>query len=196
MKKFRTSYSLLNAWSKGDYQNAIEMYLKKPREINKWMKEGLRYHQEWEEYILKNKKLPKELDKKETKLISPKCELKLEMSINDKMEFVGVIDCLDGQTAYEFKTGSSSSADYANRLQLDCYSVLLEKNNYIIEKGIYIHYDQYIQKTDKSIVYLTDVRRKRAMDWIKKHTSNMYKYFIDNDIPTEPTRLHVIETIE
>ena len=38
--KFRASYSILNSWSKGYAQDAIDMYFKLPRQDNKFMEEG------------------------------------------------------------------------------------------------------------------------------------------------------------
>jgi len=194
---FRTSYSILNAWSRGNYSDAIDMFFKKEKEMTSYMKDGIDFHKKWEYVINQTKQLPKELDNKETKLKNPQCELKLEMPINDKIEFVGVIDCLDEDTLYEFKSGSMSSADYANGLQVDCYAYLLSKNGFNPTRGIYIHYDQYVNKTDKSLVYLTENRKQKAKKWIEEQSESMYNYLIKNNLPlVSPKKLYVIEVAQ
>ena len=191
---FRISYSILNAWSKGNYSDAIDMFFKKEKELTNYLKDGIDFHKKWEYEINHTKKLPRDLDKKETKLSNPKCEFKLETIINDRIEFVGIIDCLDEDILYEFKTGSTSSADYANGLQVDCYSYLLSQNGFNPTKAFYIHYDQYIGKTDKSLVYLTENRKLKAKKWIEKQSESMYKYFVDNNLPLiSPKKLYVVE---
>lgn len=194
---FRTSYSILNAWSRGNYSDAIDMFFKKEKELSSYLKDGIDFHKKWEYQIKQTKQLPKELDRKETKLKNPQCELKLEIPINDHIEFVGVIDCLDEDILYEFKSGSMSSADYANGLQVDCYSYLLSRCGYNPIKGMYLHYDQYVSKTDKSLVYLTDTRRQKAKEWIEKQSESMYQYFIKNNLPLiSPKKLYIIEVAQ
>lgn len=178
MKRFRTSFSILNAFSKGDVQRAVDMYFKRNFVKTEAMEAGIRFHDEWERYVLKNKEIPKELSSKPIKLVDPRPELKLEVDLGDKFQFVGIIDCLDGETIYEFKTGRSDSSNYANGKQIDCYAYLLSKLGIKTTKGIYLHYNQHDKETDKSVVYLTDNRLKTAEKWILKYTSDMYDYLV------------------
>ena len=78
----------------------FDMFFKKEKELSSYLKDGIDFHKKWEYVINQTKQLPKELDRKETKLKNPKCELKLEIPINDHIEFVGVIDCLDEDILY------------------------------------------------------------------------------------------------
>lgn len=178
MKRFRTSFSILNAWASGNKEGAIDMFFKRNLIKTEQMSDGIVFHDKWATHILKNKEIPQELSSKPIKLIDPRPELKLEIDLGDNFQFVGIIDCLDGETIYEFKTGRSNSSDYANGKQIDCYAYLLSKLGIKTTKGIYLHYNQYDQRADKSLVYLTDNRLKTAEKWILDYTSDMYDYLV------------------
>jgi hypothetical protein len=182
MNKFRASFSVLNSWSKGYRDDAIAMYFKLPRESNIYMEEGLKFHKSWEAYITKEGKLHPQLSTKEVLLNDPMCELKLVMPVNDWLEFVGVIDCLNRPDLYEFKTGTKPSSEYANSKQADLYFLLCEHFGYEVEKAIYIHFDQYEQKTDKAIVWNTADRRQKAMDWLVETSREMNEYLEKNGL--------------
>jgi len=193
---FRASYSILNSWSLGYAQDAINMYFKLPRETNKYMEEGLKYHKTWQNYIEKNKKLHPHLSSLNKTLKDPVCELKLEMPINDHIEFVGVIDCLDGHDLYEFKSGTRPSSEYANGKQVDLYSMLCEYHGYKPQKAFYLHYDQYIRETDGAMVWLTETRRKRAKKWLIEKSEEIYQYFLANKLYDKYPMIQPIEVIE
>lgn len=193
--KFRASYSILNSWSKGYAEDAIAMYFKLEREPNKYMIDGLRHHKSWESYILKNKKLHPQLSSLNKTLTNPQCELKLEMPINEYIDFVGVIDCLDEDTLYEFKTGIKHSSDYANTYQADLYSVLLKHHGYTPEKAIYIHFDQYSKETDSAMVWLTDKRRENALEWLVKTATEMNEYLQSNGLYEKYNKPEIIQEV-
>lgn len=194
--KFRASFSVLNSWSLGYAKDVIDMYFKLPRETNKFMEEGLKFHKTWQDYIEKNKKLHPHLSSLNKALKDPKCELKLEMPINDHIELVGVIDCLDNSTLYEFKSGSKPSSEYANGKQADVYSLLCEYNGYKPDKAFYLHYDQYIRETDGAMVWLTEDRRKKALEWVIKVSEEIHEYFIANKLYEKYPKLEPVEVIE
>lgn len=197
--KFRASFSILNSWSKGYAQDAIDMYFKVDREPNVYMIDGLKHHKSWEEYITKNKKLHPQLSTTNKALKDPKCELKLVMPINDHIDFVGVVDCLDEDILYEFKTGSRQSSDYANGNQIDLYSILLKHHGYNPEKGIYIHFDQYSKETDSAMVWLTENRRTEALEWLIKNAEEMHEYLTVNgyyEKYSTPAPIEIIEEAE
>jgi hypothetical protein len=194
--KFRASFSILNSWSLGYCQDAIDMYFKLPRETNKYMEDGIKFHKLWQEYTEKNKKLHPHLSSLNKKLDDPKCELKLEMPINDHIELVGVIDCLDNHTLYEFKSGSKPSSEYANGKQVDVYSLLCEHHGYTPERAMYLHYDQYMKETDGAMVWLTPERRKQALEWIIKVSEEMHEHLLVNKLYEKYPKLEKVELIE
>ena len=194
--KFRASYSILNSWNLGYAQDAINNYFKLPKETNKFMEEGLKYHKIWERYIQKNNKLHPQLSSLNKALENPQTELKLEMPINDHIELVGVIDCLDNHVLYEFKSGSKPSSEYANGKQVDVYSLLCEYHGYHPEKAIYLHFDQYIRETDGAMVWLTEARRKKALEWVIKISEEIHEYFTANKLYEKYPKITPIEVIE
>jgi len=193
---FRASFSVLNSWSKGYAKDAIDMYFKLPRETNQFMEDGLKYHKSWQEYIEKNKKLHPQLSSLNKPLNDPKCELKLEMPINDHIEFVGIIDCLDEPILYEFKSGTKPSSEYANSVQMDLYSMLLKYHGYNTERGFYLHFDQYVKETDSAMVWLTDQRRANALEWLLEKAEQMHEYLTDSKLYEIYSKLEPIEVIE
>jgi PD-(D/E)XK nuclease superfamily len=192
---FRASFSVLNSWSKGYAQDAINNYFKLPKEPNQAMEDGLKHHQSWEKYILANKKLHPQLSTTNKQLKSPLCELKLEMPINDWLEFVGVIDCLDMPILYEFKTGVKPSSEYANSVQADLYFMLCEHHGYEVEKAFYIHFDQYSKETDSAMVWNTKERRQKALEWLTEQSREMYDYLLANGL-FEKYEVRPVEEIE
>lgn len=177
---FRASYSILNSWERGYAQDAINSYFKLERKTNIYMEAGLKFHKAWEDYINKNKEIHPQLSTKKIKLKNPICELKLEMPINDHMEFVGVIDCLDEPTILEFKSGTNSASNYASSKQVPLYSLLAEYHGYKVNKGIYYHWNQYFKETECSMIWLTDQVKKEAKKWLVKVGDEMYNYLLIN----------------
>lgn len=194
--KFRASFSILNSWSKGYAQDAIDMYFKLPRKDNKFMEEGRKYHKAWQTYIEKNKKLHPQLSSLNKPLEDPKCEIKLSMPLDDRIDLVGVIDCLDNDTLYEFKTGTRQSSDYANGMQVDVYSILCEHNSYHPDKAFYIHFDQYFRETESSMVWLTENRREKALEWLLKTAKEMDSYLTTNKLYEKYKTTEAVEEIE
>lgn len=194
--RFRASVSILNSWSKGYAQDAIEMYFKLPRKTNEFMEEGLKFHRDWENYINKYKKLHPQLSSLNKPLSDPRTELKLEMEITPEIELVGIIDCLDNSTLYEFKSGTKPSSEYANGMQVDVYSLLCEYHGYHPDRAFYLHYDQYLKETDGAMVWLTEERRKRAREWIIKYSTEMNDYLVANKLFEKYPKLEEVEVIE
>jgi len=179
---FRASYSILSSWEAGYAQQAIEMYFKLPRETNKYMEDGIRFHNSWEDYINKNKQMHPQLSSICEPLKDPVCELKLEMPINDHINLVGVIDCLDVPKICEFKSGVKSACAYAETKQIPVYALLAEYHVHTIDRGTYYHWDQYFKETDCSNIWITEKVKKEALEWVIKVSEEMYDYLIKNKL--------------
>ena len=178
---FRASYSILNSWSMGYAQDAIDMYFKLPRATNQYMEDGKKFHESWQKYIEANKELHPQLWSSVKKLTAPHCELKLTMPISDTIEFVGVVDCLDAPTIYEFKTGTRSADDYARSHQSPLYALLCHHHGYSVDKAFYLHFNQYLRETDSALVWLTDGLVNQAKDWLVETAESMRNYLIANN---------------
>lgn len=181
--KFRASWSVLSVWASGDYEKAIKGYFKLEEYKSKAMDQGKALHKLWEKEIIKNKALP--LDFGGKKLINPEPEKKIVVQIEDWLELVGVIDCIDSPTIYEFKSGKTNSESYANTKQTGIYAVLATLSKIFVDRAEIHHYDQTKpigKRHDMSMVYLTDSLLKESFNWIITMSSDMHNYLLVNKL--------------
>ncbi len=177
---FRASFSVLNLWASGNWEDAIKAYFKLDRFITRAMAEGKEHHEAWEQHILATKTLPEVFGYRV--LLDPKPEIKLEVKLYDWLEAVCVIDCLDAPTVYEFKTGISNSQHYANQMQAPLYGFLATMSGIYIDRAEIHHYDQHAKEADMSIMWITDAVLKQAQEWLETYASEMHAYLIENDL--------------
>jgi len=181
MRRFRASYTVLSLWAKGDYEEAVRAYFKLERYITPQMAEGREYHERWQKEIESKGCLPAVFGG--GKLQKPKAELKLVAPVYDWLELVGVIDCYDRPTIYEFKTGlSKSSMDYASDYQTAVYGVLATLSELYTDRAIIYRYDQYSRKADMSMVWLTDKLLREGLNWVESLAGEMNHYLESNSL--------------
>ena len=180
MNKFRASFSVLNVWASGDWERAVKMYFKLEKFTTPAMADGKEFHEKWRKHTTETKTLPFEFGAK--KLTSPICEQKIVVPIYDWLDLVGIIDCYDDPIIYEYKTGKTSSEDYAGTMQPGVYGVLATYAKMYVEQCQIMHYDQYQKKSDTSIVWLTDKRLEDSYNWIVTLSGEMHNYFIQNSL--------------
>jgi hypothetical protein len=178
--KFRASYSVLSTWASGDWERAIKQYFKLETFTSPAMEEGKRFHKLWADQITEFKESPTEIGA--IKFINPIAEIKKTVSINDWLDLVGVIDCYDKPIIYEWKTGKSSSESYASSPQAGVYGVLATLAGLYVEKAEIHHYDQYLKKSDFSIVWVTDEMLKNSLNWVETLASEMHNYLNENKL--------------
>lgn len=178
--KFRASYTVLSTWARGDWERAVKQYFKLEDFTTPAMAMGKSYHEDWAKETKKTKRLPKVFGGK--KLKNPKPEIKLVVPVEPWLNLVGVIDCYDEPTIYEYKTGKQSSEKYASSVQTGLYGVLSTLSNMYADRAEIWHYDQHSKKTDMSIVWLTDEAIKSAYDWLITYASEMHDYFTENKL--------------
>lgn len=181
--RLRTSFTVMNLWARGNWREAIKQYFKLDYFETPAMKEGKEYHKKWSEYIKKNKEFPEDLGG--NKLIKPQTELKLEVDLEDWLQLVGVIDCVDNKIIYEFKTGITESDDSGYINQVGVYSVLAKKNNIDVEKCKIIHFNQYTKKIDTSVYWISKALYNNAKNWIETLSADMHDYFVKNNLYKE-----------
>jgi len=178
--KFRASFTVLSKWAAGDWEGAIKTYFKLEQFTTPAMADGKAYHELWAMQIDADKALPKIFGG--STLIDPKTELKKVAKLEPWLDLVGVIDCYDRPTIYEFKTGKASSEHYAGTRQCGVYGVLASFMGLYADKAVIWHYDQYAQKSDMSQVWLTDELLKSAHEWIITQSSEMHNYLQENKL--------------
>ena len=178
--KFRASWTVLNNWASGNWERAIKDYFKLDQFVTPAMADGRKWHEKWEQDIIKTKKLPAEFGDKV--LAAPVCESKKVVALASWLDFVFKIDCYDIPTLYEFKTGKQSSESYASSMQMPVYAVGATYAGFIIDKAEIYHYDQYLKRVDMSMLWLTDKMLEFAHNWIITLSGEMQTYLLQNKL--------------
>jgi len=189
--KFRASYSILRMWEQQRYDDAVKMLFHLSSLTSPAIEAGKAFHKEWEEHIKKTGCLPDVFGG--TKLKNPIVEKKYAIDLKDSrlswMTLVCRMDCETKDEVIEFKTGTTSSAKYANEQQIPMYALIREIQGRSVKKGIVYHYDQYAKKSDMSIVWITPKVLKIAADWIEGMASSMHNYLVENGLYEQLTKM-------
>jgi hypothetical protein len=182
MQQIKVSYTILNAWEQGRYEDAIKYLFKLGVIQTPAMKAGQDFHKSWENEIAKTKKLPEVFGSK--KLINPSPEQYLQAQINDWLTLSGKIDCYDKPTIYEFKTGKQTSEDVIRSKQPGVYAVLATLNKLYADRAEIYCYNQYVKKDNKtmSIIYLTNKVLEDALNWVETLARDLLNYCIQNNL--------------
>ena len=183
MSKFRASYTILNTWASGDYERTVNYYFRLVDFKTPAMVAGNQWHDKWAAEIMATRKMPQVFGGKE--LTNPIVEQYKKVSIKDWLELSGKIDCLDGKTVYDWKTGKTSSESHASDKQVGIYGVLCTMSGVFVDRGEIHHYDQYKKLSDMSIIWITDKLLKESMEWIETLSSEIHNYFMQNDLYTK-----------
>lgn len=170
----KLSFSILDAWAKGNYEQAVSYYLGKPFPPTPAMELGKLKHEIWEGEIRKSSKLPQELGG--IKLKSPVLEQKYEKLIpfSDDISILirGVPDCTDGEVIHEFKCGMTTAKTYIDSLQLDYYKLLLPDTRI----GFYRCYNPYFDTMTLGVKFLNDNNAQSALEHIISNGGEMIDY--------------------
>lgn len=177
---FRASYSVLDLWRGGRYEDAVALYFKLETYTNAAMELGKQFHQEWQEETEKTGCLPQVFGG--AKMNDPKTEIKIVQHLEPWLDLVGVIDCLDSPTVYEYKTGVTSAAQYANSKQGGIYALLATLEGHLVDRIEYHRFNPYTKKADMAFRWVTDTVLEEAMEFVKTHAADMHAYLVQNDL--------------
>lgn len=188
--KLRASFSLLSAWRRGQYEQAINSYLHLGTPTSKAMDEGTALHLKAQENVEAHRKLPDEFLGIE--LTNPTCEFEANVPYDEICDLHGYFDVIDGNTLIELKTGSSSdSGDYVLDFQVAMYLLMCDMLKLPVDKAIIVHYNQHTGKTDSSIVWKSEQELQRAKNFINTLVPEIYQYFEDNGIFEREEKLNL-----
>lgn len=167
---FRASYTVLSIWESGDVTLAMDTYYKVSKYSSPAMEFGKNWHKRIEKEIQATKKLP--IIFGATPLKDPVAEEKIELMLDDWLQLVGVIDLYDDHTIYDWKTGVTSSEQWANSMQPLVYQLLKpEATRFEIH-----HFNQYTDEVDMSVGHLTLGTAQKAYDWVLKNSTEMFQF--------------------
>ncbi len=178
--KFRANYSVLAAWARGQWQEALKMYFRLPHTVTPQMLEGRQYHAGWQQEIGEHSRLPAVFGGRA--LEDPSCEVKREVQLYDWLDLVGTIDCYARPVIYEFKSGLKSSSNHLGDYQLAVYGVLATLSGLYVERAEIYHYDQHKQRADMSLFWLTPKALRRGLNWIETMAAEMHQYLLENGL--------------
>jgi hypothetical protein len=169
----KLSYSILNAWKQGRFEEAVAQYLGKPLVATPAMELGKVMHKKWEQYVKKNKSLPPEFGGGD--LRDPITEQKYEKRIplgEYEILFRGVIDLEDGDTITDYKCGLSEPAGYLSGWQLDAYKLLRPE----AKLGRYLCFNPYAKTYTVGAKFLTDKTAENALEHIITYGGELINY--------------------
>jgi hypothetical protein len=167
-------------WKEGKYEDAIAIYLGKPFIATPAMELGKLYDQKWNDYIIKNNKLPEELgscDLREPK-VQTKYQVILPLSEEYEILLRGVPDLTDGDTIIDFKCGRTESNQYVGKMQLDYYSLFIPEATV----GQYRCFNPYTNKLTIGIKFLNEQNREDAINEIVTYGGDILQYLLANKL--------------
>ena len=197
MKTIKLSYSIINAWASGNWEEAVSMYLGKDLPENPYLTLGKMFHEKWEKYILETSKMPDELGGQH--IDNPIVETKYQklISMGDKYQILlrGVIDleCVeDGEVILQdHKCGIGKASSYVDSMQLNYYKLLRPHATI----GRYACHNPYkcealcqAKKLDKHVCYgygikfLNDDNAENALNHIITYGSEIIQYLEVNKL--------------
>lgn len=193
----KLSFSILNAWSAGKFEDAIGMYLGKPLPENPYMELGKLMHEKWATDILTTKKMPPELGGQKLKkpIVEQKYQKIIPLGTKYQVLLRGVIDleCEEkiGVIVQDHKCGIGRCSGYVDSLQLDYYKLLRP----VATVGRYACHNPYkceahCQKKKLKahecygygIKFLTDANAENALNHIQTYASEMIQYLEVNKL--------------
>lgn len=182
MKTLRLSYTLLNLWEQNNIAEAVNYYLKKSTLTSPEITDGRIYDQVWQEEIDTKGEL--HIGRTHIKFRNPKTQDRAKMVIDylDRFILVGVPDCTDEDILYEFKTGTTSSLEYADGHQIKMYFFIAGLKGIPIKTSRIIRYNQYKDEADITIFHNTLLQRQDAENYIQSLAPEIYEYFEKHNV--------------
>lgn len=178
--KLRLSYSLLNLWSTRRFDEAIKLYLRLPIPTTPQLEDGKKFHKEWADSINKTKEL--KIGRSTFKFNTPTTEHEQIVSYSNEFNLKGIFDCLDKPLLWEFKTGTTSTADYARSYQIPFYFLIAELAGIEIEAGYLYHYDQYKKDGELIIIHNSKSLVDDARNFVDSLAPEILLYFKEKKV--------------
>jgi hypothetical protein len=182
--QFRASYSVLNLWYQGRFEDAIRAYFKLPMTETWQMREGKRLHDEWEAESKQTKCLPAVFGGRPLKNPVFDSDGKLTAEIYPWLLLVGRPDLLDSPDIHEYKSGVMPASHYIKTYQLGMYAILAIKAGHNVTRGWVHHYNQYSGEKESEGVWLTNAYLSESVNWLETMAGEMRAYILKNDLLT------------
>lgn len=180
MKTVKLSYSILSAWEKRRFEDAIGMYLGKDLPTTPYMELGKVKHKQWADYTMKHGTLHPELggDDLHMPIVEQKYEKIIPFSDDIQILIRGVIDLEDDNVLIDHKCGRSTPSSYIDGWQLDLYK-LLRPNATL---GKYLCFNPYNNEVATGIKFLDTSNAEFALNNIITWGGEMIDYLEANKL--------------
>lgn len=178
--KLRASYTLLQKWADGNWQEAVEMYFRLNKMTTRAMAEGKDYHEKWNQETKVTGCLPAVFGGE--KLVAPRTELEIVVPMEDWLDLKVIIDCLDEPVIHEYKRTTASPDTYARSKQGGIYAIGCALKGIYVNKAVYHTFDPSTKRVGTASVWLTDKMIDETQEWILTYSSEIYSYFIENKL--------------
>ena len=178
--KLRASFTLLQKWADGNWQEAVEMYFRLNNMTTRAMAEGKDYHEKWAAETKITSCLPSVFGGE--KLVAPRVEHEIVVPMEDWLDLKVIIDCLDEPTIHEYKRTASSPDVYARSKQGGIYAIGCAMAGIYVNKAVYHTFDPSTGMVGTASVWLTDSMIDETQEWITTYSSEIYAYFIENKL--------------
>lgn len=175
MKTLRLSYTLLSLWEQNNINEAIAYYQHKSTLFSDAIQDGRIYDQIWQEEI--DTKGTLHIGRSIIKFKKPQTQVKIVSPYLDRFDLVGVIDCLDNEILYEWKSGSSSSLEYSDSPQVKMYFFICELLKIPVKTAVIGHYNQMTDKADITIFHNSAQQREEGENYIQSLSGEIYEHF-------------------
>lgn len=184
MATIKLSYSILDAWARGDYERAVSYYLGDPVPPTEAMKLGQLKHKIWENHVKKTGELHPDWGggKVHRPITEQKYQKFIPLSPKYRILIRGVIDLEysdnNEPVIVDYKCGQTPADQYVDGFQL-CYYKLLRPR---AEMGQYWCFNPYTSKVTKGIRFLNETDAELALEHIITHGSDMINYLEANKL--------------
>lgn len=181
MKTVKLSYSILNAWATGKFEDAVAMYLGKPIPSTPYMELGKAKHTLWENHTNKTGQIHPELKQAELSVKAiPEQKYRKILPFSDEIQILisGVIDLEYGEVLVDYKCGRTQPSQYVDGWQLDLYKFLRPHATL----GKYICYNPYSEEVAVGVKFLSDKNAEHAIENIITYGGELIDYLQSNKL--------------
>lgn len=178
MKTLKLSYSILDAWSSSNFEQAVAYYLGKDFPATDAMELGRLKHEIWAKHTLDTGELHDDFGG--GTLTKPVVEQKYEKYIpfNDEWQILlrGRLDLSHDEfgsvTVEDYKCGKTPASQHVDKLQLDYYKLLVPQATL----GRYRCFNPYTEQVTVGIKYLDVSNAEAALEHIITFGGEMLDY--------------------
>ncbi len=113
-----------------------------------------------------------------------KCEVFARKQLAEWLELRGMMDLVLPEVGYDWKSGTTSSSQWANGMQHKVYQVLYPN----LKRFEYHAFNPYAKASEAvtvSIVHLNEKTKEEGVEWVVTYASEMKNYIEQNNLEAQ-----------